>query len=68
MSGKYDDIIYEKRPPIGRHKPMSLSDRAAQFMPFKALVGFEDEIEDTRTSVEESVLNSERGEKFFEAP
>ena len=44
MSGKYNDIIDMPHPTSPRHPRMSLTDRAAQFSPFSALVGYEDAI------------------------
>lgn len=44
MTGLYDDIIDLPRPVSGKHAPMPLSKRAAQFLPFAALTGFEAEI------------------------
>ena len=54
MKGPYDDIIGLKHPTSRKHKPMSLSDRAAQFAPFAALKGFDEEIDRTR---EEEMAN-----------
>ena len=42
--GKYDDIIHLSRPVSKKHPPMPLTKRAAQFLPFAALSGFEGEI------------------------
>lgn len=44
---RYDDILYQSRPVSARHSPMSLQDRAAQFSPFAALSGHEDQIDET---------------------
>lgn len=44
MTGPYDDIIHLPRPVSKKHPPMPLSKRAAQFLPFAALTGFEAEI------------------------
>ena len=46
-SGKYDDIIHLSRPVSGRHAPMSMIDRAAQFSPFAALTGYDGVIRET---------------------
>mgnify|MGYP007069852580 CR=1 FL=1 len=46
--GPYDDIIGLPHHVSARHKPMPLQDRAAQFAPFAALRGFDDEIIKTR--------------------
>lgn len=44
MTGPYDDIIRLPRPVSKKHPPMPLLKRAAQFLPFAALTGFEAEI------------------------
>ncbi len=44
---KYDDIINLERPRYIDLPPMSMHDRAAQFSPFAALVGYEDAVEET---------------------
>ena len=42
MNEKYEDMLYLE-PPISKiHRKMSISERAAQFMPFAALTGYED--------------------------
>ena len=45
--GKYDDIIDLPRPISGRHPPMPMLHRAAQFAPFAALTGFGATIDET---------------------
>ena len=42
----YDDILHLPRPPSS-HVPMPREKRAAQFMPFAALTGFDDCIDET---------------------
>ena len=44
MTGPYDDIIHLPRPVSKKHPPMPMAKRAAQFLPFAALTGFEGEI------------------------
>ena len=44
---RYDDIIGLPRHVSKLHPPMPVADRAAQFMPFAALTGFGDAIEET---------------------
>ena len=44
MNSKYDDIIDLPHPTSARHPRMSVTDRAAQFSPFSALVGYEEAI------------------------
>lgn len=45
--GAYDDIINLPHPISARHSRMSMADRAAQFSPFQALVGYGSAIADT---------------------
>ena len=47
MSGKYDDIINLPHHVSPKRPQMSRSARAAQFAPFAALVGLDDEMEET---------------------
>ena len=44
---KYDDIINMEHHKSKKHPPMSLYARSAQFAPFAALTGYEDEVEET---------------------
>lgn len=44
MTGPYDDILDLPRPISKKHPPMPMAKRAAQFLPFAALTGFEGEI------------------------
>ena len=44
---RYDDIKHLTRPQYPDLPPMPVHDRAAQFSPFAALVGFEDAVEET---------------------
>ena len=46
MNG-YEDILNLKRPQYPDHPPMSIHDRAAQFSPFAALVGYDDAVAET---------------------
>ncbi|MBO4928204.1 MAG: hypothetical protein J5379_08160 [Clostridiales bacterium] len=43
----YDDIIHMERPQYEDLPPMSIHDRAAQFSPFAALVGYDDAVAET---------------------
>ena len=43
----YDDIIHLPHHVSAAHPQMTLYDRAAQFAPFKALSGYEDDMEET---------------------
>lgn len=49
----YDDIIDLPHYVSQKHPQMSMEDRAAQFSPFAALVGFDDEIAETDRTVEQ---------------
>lgn len=43
---EYDDIIHLLHPQSSRHPQMPVADRAAQFAPFSALVGYDEIIKD----------------------
>ena len=47
MPNNYDDIKHLTRPQYDDLYPMSMSDRAAQFSPFAALVGYDDAVAET---------------------
>ena len=47
MSDQYDDIKHLTRPQYDDLHPMSMHDRAAQFSPFAALVGYDDAVAET---------------------
>ena len=51
-SEKYDKIINLPHHVSKKHKPMSRTARAAQFSPFAALTGFEDDIDEERIETE----------------
>ena len=53
MKGKYDHIITHQHHVSAKRPRMSNYERAAQFSSFKALTGFEDEIEESARYVEE---------------
>ena len=74
---KYDDIIDLPYPYPSKHKKMTLYDRAAQFAPFAALTGFEDQIDETGRYTEKrieiteerrGILDSKLEEILNEAP
>lgn len=44
---RYDDIIDMPHHQSKRHRPMAMEQRAAQFMPFAALAGYEDLLRET---------------------
>ena len=45
--GKYDDIIHLTHHVSSTRPHMPMTDRAAQFMPFRALTGYEDAVRET---------------------
>ena len=47
MPDNYDDIKHLTRPQYDDLHPMSIHDRAAQFSPFAALVGYDDAVAET---------------------
>ena len=76
----YDDIINLPRPQYHDLPPMSIHDRAAQFSPFAALVGYDAAVEETarltdsRREMEEDEINelnrqlSELNKRLSERP
>jgi len=59
MSNKYSDIINLERPQSNYPK-MSNHDRAAQFSPFAALDGHQDELNEVARVVEEKMILSQQ--------
>lgn len=59
MSGKYDDIINLLHPTSKKHPRMSRQNRAAQFSPFAALTGYDEEIREMARQTEKKKLLSE---------
>ena len=57
--GKYDDIISLEVPTSKNHPRMSMNNRAAQFAPFAALVGYAEAINDSREIENERHILSE---------
>lgn len=60
-SHQYDDIINLPHHVSTVRAHMSLHDRAAQFLPFAALTGFEDAIQETGRLTQEKISLSESG-------
>lgn len=54
--GKYDDIINLPHHTSKNHPQMSLENRAAQFAPFAALVGYSEAIEESQEYKEEKII------------
>lgn len=59
--GRYDDIINLQRPHYDEYPPMPLEDRAAQFSPFAAVVGYGDAVKETSRLTEDMTELSEDG-------
>ena len=58
--GKYDDIINLPRHVSKKHPQMSLEARSAQFAPFAALTGYDEQIQETaRITSKRKELNEE---------
>ena len=59
MSEKYDDIIGLPHHTSPRHPRMSMRDRAAQFAPFSALVGYDDALAESGRLTDRKLVLSE---------
>ena len=59
MTGPYDDIIHLPHHVSDKHPRMPIADRAAQFMPFRALSGYEDAVLETARQTEDWIDQDE---------
>ena len=59
MSGKYDDILYLPHHVSPTRQRMTMAERAAQFSPFAALVGYGEAIRETGPAVGQQMELSE---------
>ena len=59
MSGKYDDILYLPHHVSPTRQGMTMAERAAQFSPFAALVGYGEAIRETSRAVGQQMELSE---------
>ena len=67
MSGVYDDILHLARPQSKKHRPMPKEDRAAQFLPFAALTGYDAAVSETARLTEARVeLDPQEAERLGE--
>ena len=74
--GKYDDIINMPHHISKKHPRMSLENRSAQFAPFAALTGYEDEVEeiarltDKRIEITDEIIRKIKSiqEKIYTKP
>ncbi len=65
MPDNYDDIKHLTRPQYDDLPPMPMSDRAAQFSPFAALVGYDAAVDETaRLTDSETELNETQIEEL----
>lgn len=55
--GMYDDIINLRRPK-SKHPKMSLYQRSAQFAPFAALTGFEEQVKEATMIANKEIDNN----------
>ena len=60
----YDDIINLERP-ISKHPKLSIDSRAAQFAPFAALTGYDEQVKETaRLTSKKAILDEDALEKI----
>lgn len=65
MSGVYDDILHLARPQSKKHRPMPMEDRAAQFLPFAALTGYDAAVSETARLTEDRIeLDPQEAERL----
>ena len=64
MTHDYDDIINLPHYEPKHHPRMSMWNRAAQFAPFAALIGYEDAIKDTAHENESSYETKNNEEEY----
>lgn len=62
----YEDLIELPHPVSKIHPPMARMDRAAQFNPFAALTGYEEEIEEAARLTEEKIVLGEDEKRFLD--
>ena len=65
MSGKYDDIINLPHHTSSKHPRMTRSARAAQFAPFAALTGLDDEMEETARITDKKLILDEEQKQII---
>lgn len=65
---RYADIIDMPHPEPRSHERMSAYMRAAQFAPFAALTGLDDQMDETAEDVLKKIIDSETGEEWLEDP
>ena len=65
--GAYDDILHLPHHRSGKHPPMSMRERAAQFSSFRALTGYEDAIGETARLTDKRIERSEEEQQRLDA-
>ena len=65
MRGKYDDIINLPHHTSTKHPRMTRTARAAQFAPFAALTGLDDEMEETARLTDKKITLDEEQKKVI---
>lgn len=65
MSNKYEDIINLPHHVSNKHPKMTLEARAAQFAPFAALTGYDDEIKETARLTNERIELDDEAKNIF---
>lgn len=65
MSNKYEDIINLPHHVSNKHPKMTLEARAAQFAPFAALTGYDDEIKETARLTNERIELDDEVKNFL---
>ena len=64
---EYDDIINLPHHVSTKHPQMSMEQRAAQFAPFAALTGLDDEMDETAMAAYKQVIDENTNEAFEES-
>lgn len=64
--GKYDDIISLPHHVSSKRPHMPMLDRAAQFMPFRALTGYEDAVQETARHTDKKAELTEDEKAFLD--
>lgn len=66
MSGKYDDIMQLPHHVSARHPRMAICDRAAQFLPFAALTGYDAAVRETARLTAECIELDENSKAILD--
>ncbi len=65
-AGKYDDIINMPHHVSKKHPQMPMEERAAQFAPFAALVGYEEAVEETARLTDKRIELDEEAKNILD--